>query len=71
MTAIVVSILILALVIAFTLSGKMLVTSARKTKVPVNSSDFVSMDYSNMNVNRTKSFVWDHSVCNWISNIKY
>lgn len=69
MTAIVVSILILALVIAFTLLGKMLVTSAIKTKVPVNSSDFASMDYSNMNVNRTKSFVWDHSVCNWISNI--
>lgn len=56
MTAIVVSILILALVIAFTLLWKMLVTSARKTKVPVNSSDFASMDYSNMNVNRTKSF---------------
>ena len=64
MTAVIVSILILALVIAFTLLGKMQITSARKTKMPVNSSDFASMDYSNMNVNRTKSFVWDHSVCN-------
>lgn len=56
MTAIVVSILILALVIAFIFLKKMQKTSARETKVPVNSSDFAFMDYSNMNVNRTKLF---------------